>query len=100
MGLRCLHTSIFIETPSLGGLPTKTKEDPSPHEMRLSHAGHQPSISSILLSLLLLSLLLCINIIVILLSLLLLLLLLLSLLLLLLSFFIHYYVIFLNKDSF
>ena len=45
MGLRCLHASIFIETPSLEGLPTKAKEDPCPHEMRLSPAGHQPSIS-------------------------------------------------------
>ena len=26
----------FLETPSLEGLPTKAKEDPSPHEMRLS----------------------------------------------------------------
>ena len=33
MGVRCLHTSIFIETPSLEGLSTKAKEDPSPHEM-------------------------------------------------------------------
>ena len=41
----CLHTSIFIETPSVEGLPTKAKEDPSPHEMRLSPAVHQPSIS-------------------------------------------------------
>ena len=40
-----LHTSIFMETPSLEGLPTKTKEDPFPHEMRLSPTGHQPSIS-------------------------------------------------------
>ena len=40
----CRSTSIFIETPSLKGLPTKAKEDPSPHEMRLSLAGHQPSI--------------------------------------------------------
>ena len=31
-----LHTSIFIETPSLEGLPTKAKEDRSSHEMRLS----------------------------------------------------------------
>ena len=45
MGLRCLRTSIFIETPSLEGLPTKAKEDPSPREMRLSPAGHQFSIS-------------------------------------------------------
>ena len=45
MDLRCLHTSIFIETPSLEGLPTKAKGDPSPHETRLSPAGHQPSIS-------------------------------------------------------
>ena len=45
MGLKCLHTSIFIETPSLEGLPTKAKEDPSSHEMRLSLAGYQPSIS-------------------------------------------------------
>ena len=36
-----IHTSIFIETPSLEVLPTKTEEDPSPHEMRLSPAGHQ-----------------------------------------------------------
>ena len=34
-----------METPSLEGLPTKAKEDPSPHEMRLSPAGCQPSIS-------------------------------------------------------
>ena len=27
LGLRCLHTSIFIQTPSLEGLPTKAKED-------------------------------------------------------------------------
>ena len=33
-----------MKTPSLEGLPTKAKEDPSPHEMRLSTAGHQPSI--------------------------------------------------------
>ena len=26
-------------------MPTKAKEDPSPHEMRLSPARHQPSIS-------------------------------------------------------
>ena len=45
MGLRCFHTSIFIKTPSLEGLPTKAKEDPSPHDMRLSPTGHQPSIS-------------------------------------------------------
>ena len=30
---------------SLERLPTKAKEDPSPHEMRLSPAGHQTSIS-------------------------------------------------------
>ena len=41
----CLYTSIFIEIPSLKGLPTKAKEDRSPHEMRLSPAGHQPNIS-------------------------------------------------------
>ena len=44
-GLKCLHTSIFIETPSLEGLPNKPKEDPSPHKMRLYPAGRQPSIS-------------------------------------------------------
>ena len=49
MGLRCLHTSIFIETPFLEGLPTKAKEDPSPHETRLSAAEHQPSISIIII---------------------------------------------------
>ena len=46
MGLRFLHTSIFLKTLSLEGLPIKVKEDLSPHEMRLSPAGHQPSISS------------------------------------------------------
>ena len=30
MGLRSLHTSIFIKTPSLEGLPTKAKEIPLP----------------------------------------------------------------------
>ena len=47
MGLRCLHTSIFIETPSLEGLPTKTKDDPTPHEMRLSPAGQSPVFPSL-----------------------------------------------------
>ena len=32
-------------TPSLEGRPTKAKEGPSPHEVRLAPAGHQPSIS-------------------------------------------------------
>ena len=45
LGLSCLHTSIFIKTPSLEGLPAKAKEDPSRHEMRLCPAGHPPSIS-------------------------------------------------------
>ena len=36
MGLKCLITSIFIEAPSLECLSTKAKEDPSPHEIRLS----------------------------------------------------------------
>ena len=35
----------FYRDTSLEGLPAKAKEDPSPHEMRLSPAGHQPSIS-------------------------------------------------------
>ena len=39
------HQYFFIETPSLERLPTKAKQDPSPHEMRLSPARHQPSIS-------------------------------------------------------
>ena len=57
--LRLLHTSIFMKTPSLEGLPTKIKEDPSPHELRLSPVGHQPSFSwSIIIKLLLLLLLL------------------------------------------
>ena len=60
--MRCLHTSIFIETPSLEGVPIKDKDDPSPHEMRLCPAGHQPGISwsreSYLFHYLLLSLLL------------------------------------------
>ena len=45
MGLRCLHTSIFIKTPSLKGLPTKAEEDPSPHEMRLSPLDINPIFS-------------------------------------------------------
>ena len=45
MGLKCFHTSIFIKTPSLEGLPTQDKEDDSNHEIRLSPAGHQSSIS-------------------------------------------------------
>ena len=36
---------MFIKTPSLEGLPTKAKVDHSPHEMRLSTTGHQPTIS-------------------------------------------------------
>ena len=34
-----------MEAPFLEGLPTKAKEDPSPHEMILSPTGHQPSVS-------------------------------------------------------
>ena len=45
MSLRYLHISIVIEAPSLEVLTTKAKENPSPHEMKLSPAGHQPSIS-------------------------------------------------------
>ena len=45
-GLKCLHTSIFIETPSLEGLPNKVREDPSSHETGLFPTGHQTSISS------------------------------------------------------
>ena len=73
-----------METPSLEGLPIKTKEDSPPSEMRLSPTGHQPSIfwsRGDLLLLLLLSLLL-----LLLLSLLLLLLLSLILLILAISF--------------
>ena len=44
MSLRCSHTSIFIETLWLEGLPTKAKEDSFPSQMRLSPTGHQPSI--------------------------------------------------------
>ena len=47
--LRCLQTSIFIETPSLEGLSAKAKEDRSPHEMRLSPVGNQPSIVIIII---------------------------------------------------
>ena len=36
LGLKCFRTSIFIETSSLEGLPTKAKKDPSPHEIRPS----------------------------------------------------------------
>ena len=34
-----------METPSVEGLPTKAKEDSSPHDTRLCPAGHQPNIS-------------------------------------------------------
>ena len=56
----------FYQDTTLEGLPTKTKEDPSPHEMRLSPAGHQPSIfwsrgKLLLFSLLLLLLLLLLS---------------------------------------
>ena len=44
MDLKHLHTSIFIETLSLEGLPTRAKEDPSPHDIRLSPAGYHSSI--------------------------------------------------------
>ena len=43
--LTYLQTSIFIETPSLEGLPTKANEDLSPDEIRLSLDGHETSIS-------------------------------------------------------
>ena len=43
--MKCLYTSSFTETPSLERLPTKTTDDPSPNEIKLSLAGHQPSIS-------------------------------------------------------
>ena len=33
LGLKCLHTSIFIETQSLEGLPTKAKEILHPNEI-------------------------------------------------------------------
>ena len=49
LGLSCLHTSTFIETPSLEGLPAKAKADSSPHEMRLYPTGHQPSIIIIII---------------------------------------------------
>ena len=72
MGLRCLHTSIFIETSSLEGLPTNAKEDSSPHEMRLSPAGHQPSISwswviiiIIIITIIIITIIIIINIIII-----------------------------------
>ena len=35
----------FIEAPSLEGFSIKAEEDTSRHEIRLSAAGHQPSIS-------------------------------------------------------
>ena len=54
-----------METPSLEGLPTKAKEDPSPHEMSLSPAGHQPSICWCQGLLLLLSLLLLVVVVVV-----------------------------------
>ena len=60
-------TPVFLSRHSLEGLPTKAKVDPSPHEMRLCRAGHQPSISwsQVLLLVLLLSLLFIIIIIII-----------------------------------
>ena len=63
MGLRCLHNNIFIEIPSLEGLPTKAKEDPSPHEMRLSPAGLL--LLLLLLLLLVLSLLLLLVVVIV-----------------------------------
>ena len=42
LGLKCLYTSICMETPSLEVLQTKAKEDPSPHEMRLSPTDINP----------------------------------------------------------
>ena len=54
MGLKCLHASIFIKTPSLEGW----KEDPSSRGTRQTSAGHQPIIIIQYLLLLLLSLLL------------------------------------------
>ena len=84
MGLRCLHISIFIETASLEGLPTKAKEDPSPQEMRLSSGGHQPSISWSWDSIIIIIVIIIIIIIIIIINIIILLLLLLSLLLLLL----------------
>ena len=44
VGLKCLHTSVFIKTTSLEVLPTKAKEDLSPHEIRLFSTGHQSRI--------------------------------------------------------
>ena len=61
VGLKCLHTSIFIETPSLERLPTKTKENLSPHEIRLFPLDINPifpSLGKLLLILLIISLLL------------------------------------------
>ena len=43
VGFKVSTPVFFIKTPFLEGLPTKAKEDPSPYEMRLSPAGHQPS---------------------------------------------------------
>ena len=46
---QCNKTStpkgIFIVIPSLKGWSTKAKEAPSPHDIRLNPAEHQPSIS-------------------------------------------------------
>ena len=63
----------FYRDTSLEGLPAKAKEDPSPHEIRLSPPGHKPSISwsrelLFFLLLLLLSLLLSLLLLLLLLS--------------------------------
>ena len=34
--MKCLHLNIFIKTSSLEELPTKAKDDPLPHDTRLS----------------------------------------------------------------
>ena len=42
--MECKESRCKRSTPSLEGWPTKAKEAPSPHELRLAPAGHQLSI--------------------------------------------------------
>ena len=39
------HWYFYRDTIKIEGLPSKAKEDPSLHEMRVSPTGHQASIS-------------------------------------------------------
>ena len=46
-GQRKTPTYIFIVTPSLEGWPTKAKEAPSPHEVRMALLDNNPVFQSL-----------------------------------------------------